>query len=887
MAWYHGVLHKLRTLARESEYERGVAEEFAHHGELDRRNAGGEPSPRRFGNSTYYKEEARRMTWLASLDVLRQDVRYAWRSLARSPGFTATVIVTLALGLGVNGALFSVLDRMFVRPPAGVQSPSDLRRVWMDVNAAWTDRLMIPAVSYPYYEALRDATNGSAALTFYLQSRAYRGRDRTPPGMQVTYATAGYFGVLGVRARLGRFFGPDEDVMGRGAQVAVLSHAYWERAFAGDTAVIGQTLEVGLRPFTIIGVAGEGFRGTDAQAMDVFLPLASFVGRRQRADREWWQTTATYGAKVIVRPGAGFDEGAFQARANTFLRRWEQADDPVYGDSLVAAQLGPIVEARGPAVMSRDQVFASRLGGVAVIVLLIALANVVNLLFARSVSRQREIAVRLALGISRWRLVRLVTTETVLLATVAGGVGLLVAAWGGQVLRSQLMPTVAWAESALDGRVVAFTMAVAVIAGIVAGAVPAIQATNPRFVALRDTTAGASKRHRAIQTTFVAAQAAFSVVLVVAGSLMVRSLQNVLAINVGVDTDRLVFANVSFEPGEAPADSVRGKVSLRLAQQLALDPRIEGVARAQSPPMQGYSYAGHYLDNDSSRSFGQNAGSQVAVSRDYFAVTGLQFVRGRGFSGDDATVAPDEIVVNTRMAQVYWPGLDPVGQCLRLGRATAPCHRVVGVVGESSRMNVIEEPTSQFYVPLGTRGNEGHYGVALLVRTRPGARTAVATSIRSLLKAEYPMGYPSVRMMTENLESHYQSWRTAARLFGAFSVLALVVALVGVYSAVSYAVGRRVKEFGVRMALGARARDVINQVVGEGLITVLAGVAAGVVAALMVGPLLASMLFGVAPRDVSALLFAACTMLLVAGAASALPAWRAARVDPVTALRSD
>jgi putative ABC transport system permease protein len=894
MSWIDGLKHRARTLFNPGAYDREMDDEIRHHIDLGAQAEGdGDAARRRFGNRTYHKEEARGATWLSWLDVLQQDARYAWRSLSRSPAFTLTVVLTLALGIGANGAMFSFLDRMFVRPPDGVVRPAELRRLWVDGTAGWAGRQRYAAISYPTLQAAREAAGETAEVALHFPAgRFFIGRDRTPPGLMGEYATSNLFKVLGVKPALGRFFAPDEDVMGAGTQVVVLSHDLWSGRFKADSGILGTTLELGLRKFTVIGVASREFRGADVQAADLWLPLATFVGRQQQG-REWWQGRTTYGAKAILRVTPQFDETRFLARATTTMRRTELERDPVYGDSLYAAKLGPIVEARGPGNLSQDVVMATRLGGVALIVLVIAFANVVGLLLARAITRQREIALRLALGISRGRLVRLLTTETVLLSLAAAAAALVASAWGGGVLRALLLPNINWRDSVVDGRVVFFTIGVALLAGLLAGIVPALQATSVSLGAIKDVNVGNATRAAKLRSTFVVAQAAFSVVLVVTGVLFVRSLQNVLAIPLGVDSDRLLFATVGFEAGEAPPDSVLSMNARMLRPRIESRPGVEGVARAQSAPMRGYSYIGAFIDGDTLKQFGGQGASALAVSRNYFQVTGLEFRSGETFNGDDETSASRQIVVNTRMARLYWPGRDAIGQCLHLGTATSPCHYVVGVVEQQPRMNVIESEQAQYYLPIGSiisygRGVDRPWtGSSLVVRARPEAQASVSAELRTILKETYPLGYPSVTPMNANLASEYRPWRVGARLFGWMGALALLVALVGIYSSVAYSVNRRTREFGVRIALGARVRDVVNQVVGEGLRTVTIGVVLGVILSLAAGKLLASMLFGVEPDDVSAMLLSACSMLLIAGAAAVIPAWRAARVDPVTALRAE
>ena len=890
MSWIDGMRHRLRTLFNPTAFDRELDDEIRHHLELGAQGEGSPDAARRhFGNRTYHKEATREATWLGWLDVLHQDARYAWRSLTRTPSFTAMVVVTLALGIGANGALFSFLDRLFVRMPAGVESPGELLRVWADASAGDGRRQMIAMIGYPTLTALREAGGGKADVALYVPgNRYYLGRDRTPPGVLVEYATANLFSVLGVRPALGRFIGTDEDVMGAGINVAVLSHAYWHRVFEGDSGVIGRTISLGLRPFTVIGVAPPAFRGLDTQAADVWIPLAALQGRKQ-AGKDWWLTRTTYGARAIVRLSPSLDAAAFVARATVAMRRNELAGDPKrFSDSLYSARLGSIIEARGPGNLEQNVVMATRLGGVAAVVLLIAFANVVSLLLARAMGRQREIALRLALGVSRVRLARMLTTETLLLSLTAGAAAILVSAWGGGVLRAMLMPDVVWTDSPADGRVVVFTVAVAVLAGLLAGIVPAVQATDVQLGALRDVSVGHGRRHAAMRSSFIVAQAAFSVVLVVAGVLFVRSFQNVLAVPLGVDSDRLVFATVGFESGEAPPDTLRARALRRVALRLEGRPGVEAVARSSVTPMRGMSYQGAYPDGDSTINFGSEGASAMPVSTGYFRTVGLRLMSGTIFRGDEDTSVPLEVVVNARMARLYWPGRDAIGRCLNLASPSAPCHRVVGVVDQQRRMNVIENEAAQYYVPLGHGASDGFWSATtIIVRTRRDTRQRVVADLRTLLKEEFPLGYPSVRMMSENLAAEYRPWRVGASLFGAFAVLALLVALVGIYSSVAYGVNRRTREFGVRIALGAQARDVVNLVVGEGIRTVAIGVALGVILSMAAGRLLASMLFGVEPTDASAVMLASCTMLLVAGTAAVVPAWRAARVDPMTALRTD
>jgi putative ABC transport system permease protein len=829
------------------------------------------------------------MTWSSVVDVLRQDARYAWRSIARSPGFTIMVVATLALGVGVNAAMFGFLDRLFLRPPAGVDKPSDLRRLWI-TRYRTTPPLIYQGLGYPSYAALKEAAGGSAELALFNTSDGLRiGRDQSTPPVHAVYASSNYFKVVGVRPAAGRFYAADEDVMGAGANVAVVSHNFWKSRLGGDLAIIGETVTLGRTPYTVVGVMSPDFVGLDVQAADIWIPLGAFAGRLQQG-KPWYQTPTSYGSRVVMRIKPDFDDDAFAARATVSMRRVEREFRGARADARISLVTGSIIEARGPGKLAQETLVATRLGGVAVIVLLIACANVVNLLLARAVHRRREIAVRLALGVSRWRLARLLTTETLLLSLLAAGAAILAAWWGGAMLRSLLMPDIEWINSALDARVVIFALSVAMVAGLTAGIIPAVQASNPHLTSALKSGAreGGMQRSR-LRSTLVIVQAAFSVVLVAGAALFVRTLQNVRDIDLGYDVDRTVMAEIQFEDEEKPPDAVISTAIRDIAARMENRPGVERVGRAYMSPMRGYGVKPFFTGVDS---LGSVVSSDVgplfsAVSPGFFAAAGLRVLRGRTFVGSEYGSATNEVILNEVAAGLLYPDREPLGQCIRFAKRENPCHTVVGVVENTNTMALIEGKKGNFYVPLGSHAADSWLGTAIVLRVRPEGIPRITSELQRELRRVFPLGYPMVMSMNENLADDYRPWRLGATLFTAFGVLALLVALVGIYSTVSYAVGHRTHEFGVRIALGAQVRDVLNQVVGEGLRVVAVGVAIGTVLALAAGRLIRALLFGVESTDPSAMLLAASTLLLVAGAAALVPAWRAARVDPVTALRAD
>ncbi len=885
MSWLDGLSHRIRTLLRAGDYERELREEMGFHESLDAmQQRDRDRARRRFGNRTWYQEETRRMTWLGSLDVLRQDATYAWRSIVRRPGFTITVVVTLALGIGLNAAMFSFLDRILFRTPPGVEDPATLRRIWMSTSGRADGPYAREHMAYPVYSAMLEAAGSSADIALFTADNAMSlGRDRSGPPVHGVFATSNYFRVLGVRPALGRFYTADEDLLGAGSNVVVLSYSFWRSRFRADSAILNQLITLGPQRYTVIGVAQPQFVGLDVQAADVWIPLGAIPTTAR--ERRWWETFNSFGARTVLRAKPAFSDAAFGARA-TPLALAAESRLPYWGeDSTMVMSTGSIIEARGPGRLDQDIVIATRLAIVAILVLLIACANVVNLLLARAVHRRREIAVRLALGVSRSRLVRLLTTETLLLALAAGAAATLTAQWGGELLRALLLPNIEWIDSPLDLRVGVFTIAAAVATGLVAGIIPAIQASNPGLTAaLKAGAREAGKPGTPLRSALVVVQAAFSVVLLVGAALFVRSLQNVRGLDVGFDTEQVVVATPQFYEGEEQPDSVVARGIARIAQRLEGRSGVESVARSNSGPMDGYNVTDYFTGSDSVGSRGEKGPVVHGVSSTYFRTVGLRFLRGATFTSDGAA-APREVVVNQEMADLFWPGAEALGRCIRMGKRDNPCNTVVGVVETARRMRVIEDVGAAFYLPLGLKS--GWEGTHLVARAQSGSEAAVAAELRSALRREYPNAHPSVTVMADQLAWQYRPWRMSAALFSAFGVLALIVAVVGIYSTVAYGVNQRTHEFGVRVALGAQVPDVLRLVLGQGLRVVAIGVIIGVVLALAGGRFVTSMLYGVEPGDLRVIVFTSAALLVAAAIATLIPAWRAARVDPVTALRSE
>jgi predicted permease len=815
------------------------------------------------------------------LDGLRQDLVYSARSLWRTPAVSLTIILTLALGLGVNAAMFSLLDAILFRPPATVQHPDGVRRLWQLITFR-SGAQYWSGFAYPAYAALEGSLGAQADLAIYRMPEPFpSGRGEDPPLVKVSGASASTFTVLGVRPALGRVYGADEEAPASAAPVVVISDRLWRREFARDRDVIGQQLVLGGKPFTVIGVMPAGFHGIDLDAADAWYPLGANPDYSPRTQTTWFRNPNVNGFQILLRPrGAGDVE--LEQRATLVLR---QPDLRFGRDSTTVARLGSILHARGPGKVNPSVQVAERAGIVAVLVLIISFANVVNLLAARAVRRRREIAVRLALGSSATRLVRLLVSESVQLALVASVAALAAAWWGGSLLRSLLMPDVQWAQDPLHWRVLLLGVMAAILTGVGTGLLPALQARTPDLTrALKTGSRQGGARHSAVRSFLVATQAALSVVLLVGAALFIQSLRNVRALDIGYTVDRLAFAAVSQGNDPARLAEVSTRL-LGLEERLARVPGVEQVAYTSMRPKWGISFTSFFAEgSDPAAKLG---GFYSAVSPGYFAATGTRILKGRTFASGAAGRAERVVLVNQTLADSLWRGQDPLGKCLRFETADAPCFTIIGVTQTALVTRLNERPEPFVYGSLAHPPEPGWGVSAVVLRMDPERLPTSLALARDLLRAEFPAAKVTTNTMAASMEPEYRPWQLGATLFTLFGLLAALVAAIGVFSSVSYAVSQRSHEFGVRVALGASGGRIVRDVVVDGVRIVGLGATAGVLLSLASGRLIASLLYGVDPANLTALAFALVALLGIAAFASLAPAWRAGRSDPVTALRTD
>jgi len=818
--------------------------------------------------------------------MIGSELRYISRSLVKAPAFTMAAVITLALGIGANATMFGIVDRLLLRPPAHVRDPEGLVRI----GAEWTRRATGEPgepffyFSYPSYKALRDDSRAFGAVAVSTTPDGFPiGRGINASRATGMLVSANYFSTLGVTPALGRFFLPEEDVEPVGVPVAVISDAFWRRHFAGDDAVIGRTLDLGTRRFTVVGVAPRGFTGLWLGENDVWLPITAGEGLRFLGG-DWAENRGATWVHIFarVRDEAAPDQLAAAAtlayRASLPPSRLEQGEPGL----LLLPVKSAWVNDRGDA--KDDTRVAALLAGVAGLVLLIACANVANLMLARALRRRREIAVRLALGIERRRLVMELMTESLVLALLGGIAAILVARWGGDVVRTAFFGDVIWTESLVDDRVIMFAALATLLTALLAGLIPAVQASRPDLAAAlkAGTREGGGQRSRT-RATLLVVQATLAAVLLVGTGLFVRSLHNVTAVPMGMHPERVLLSSLSLKgAGYTPAQM--NDVFTRMSDAARALPGVQHAAVSLTVPFAS-SWGARIVvpGRDSVPGAAVNA-----VSPGFFTTMGTRLLTGRDFSTLDAANGTG-MVISARASRRWFPAGDALGRCVHVGSDTAPCVEVIGVVEDMRKETVLapEDDVLQVYIPLA-RATASMAQRLLLVRPAGTDIAALIEPVRRAVQGAAPnLPYVEVRPLTDLLEAEIRPWRLGATMFTAFGLVALLLTCVGIYGVVSYSAAQRTREMGVRIALGARTGSLLSAVAREGMLLSLQGAAIGVAIALLLQRVVEPLLFEVSPLDPLVLAGVVLALVVIAALGSMVPAWRATRVDPVVALRSE
>jgi predicted permease len=830
----------------------------------------------------------RRTEWWSALT---QDLRYALRGIRLKPAFAIGVVLTLGLGIGANAAMFGIVDRLLFRPPAYLIAPDRTHHVYLGRMVDGKDFVGGNAQHQRLLDFIRESKT-MELFGGYSEARRAVGVGDAARELELGAMSASMWKFFDARPVLGRFFTDEEDRYPEVSRVVVLSYGYWQTQYAGARDVIGKTIAIGPGQYTIIGVAPRGFSAVELVTPSMFIPLmASAV---DGFGAMWAKYHSTYNVtwlKIYARRKPGVSIEAANADLTEAYRRSHLAQiavqprTPSIEITKPHALAGSVLDERGPN-RSADAKVAAWLLGVACVVLLIACANVGNLLLARAFKRRREIAVRLALGVSRARLAAQLTVESVLLALLGAAAGLAVAQWGGQIVRATLLPQVEWGNALADGRVLAFTGVCALATGLLAGLAPIFQAR--RYDVAAELKAGpregGGQRSR-IRTALLVLQAALSVVLLVGAGLFVRSLQRIQMLHLGYDADRIVWVEPHLR-GVKLDSAQRAALNQSLIDRALTDPAVENASVVLSVP-----FSSTYNDDvfvpgiDTAKINRLGEIVYQSGSPSYFATMGTRILSGRAFGPEDRQGAALVAIVNRGFAKALWPGESALGKCVKISADTTPCRTIVGIA-EDIKFGGFRgsELSLMLYLPIAqVEGNQG----TLFIRMR-GSADARSESIRRELQTVMPgASYLTARPLGNVLGRETRSWRLGATMFAVFGALALTLAAIGLYSVIAYSVTQRTHEMGVRIALGAQAREVIAMIVRDGLRVVAVGVVIGAAIAIGGGHWLAPLLFEVSPRDPLVYAGVAVTLVAVAIAAGWIPALRASRVDPATALRAD
>lgn len=833
--------------------------------------------------------------------TLSSDVRHAARTFRREPTFVAGVVLTFALVIGTNAAMFGLVRRLMLAPPPGIQDAERVVRVGMTLTTDDGSVFTMTSTSYPTFRDL--ATLGSAfdGVAAVQTDSVTTGRGADLAEVAAVKASGDYFALLGVKPAAGRLFGPDDDVLPNGNDVVVLSHAYWQRRFAGDARAVGQQLIVDDQLLTIIGVAPRGFNGTELAAADVFVPLTTAMRKRGAG---WWSDPRIRMVSIIAHLRTGVAANAAEAMA---LRKARESLEGSPSDRVTRIPLESIVPG-GAARATPQSRIALWLTGVSIVVLLIATANVGTLLLLRAAKRRREAAIRLTLGARRLHLATQSLAESLLLALAGCGIGLVLARWIGDIVRVTLLPNVAPTDRIVDPKVLLASVIVACGAGVIAGLGPIAQfGRRDLSLELRAGGGHGSSNRVTYQHVLLAVQVALSMVLLVGAGLFVRSLERVQSQDLGFSTARLLHVTLDFR-GPTPGLE-HDRIHEEAAQRIASIPGVTGVSLVQGMPFSSHNIPPIHVPGYTMPSpAAQQLPIMYAATPAYLDMMGVTLREGRLFTRSDTTGTPLVVLVNETMARTMWPGRSAIGGCVQAGHAGdpmlgdpmsaaafLPCRTVVGVVGDSRARSLRTEGNEarlmQYYVPFGQTPAAPFPNApnvhAILVRTAGEPERWVTPIQRIIQSTSTRPVYARVSPYQTLIDPQLRSWRLGATLFTAFGILALAIASMGLFAVVSYLVTQRTQEIGVRLALGGSSRGVAGLVVRDAVKMAAVGGAVGIAVALVAAPLVQSMLFETSARQPGILAGSALVLLAVAIGAAAVPAWKASRVSPMTVLRGD
>jgi putative ABC transport system permease protein len=800
------------------------------------------------------------------METLLQDIRYGVRMLIKNPGFSVVAVIALALGIGANAAIFSVVNAVLLRPLP--YDDPDRLMVIRETKLPQFPEFSVAPGNFLDWQKQNTVFERLVAMNSPGFNLIGAGEPELLQGMRVT---DGFFAMLGARPQIGRDFTPEEDQPGHN-NVVILSYGLWQRRFGGDPGILDQAITLSGQSYTVVGVMPQAFR-FGGRAIELWTPMAFTPQQAQQHGGHYLQ------AMGRLKPGVSLEQARSEMSAIAGRLAEQYPDEDTGWDVKVV----PALEF---AVRSIKLALWVLLGAVA-FVLLIACANVANLLLARAASRQKEIAIRTALGAGRWRVVRQLLTESVLLALAGGAVGLLLAVWGMDLLLSLApgnLPRMK--DVSLDGPVLIFTAGVTLLTGLVFGLVPALQASKPNLnETLKDAGRGSTEggRRQVIRSVMVVTEVAVALVLLVGAGLMIKSFMRLQKVDPGFNPDNALTAVMSL-PQKKYKDSDQGAAFYKqLVEKVSALPGVEAAGASCALPFDSDFVLGFDIQGRPPYSPGDEPNTNYySVTPDYFKAMGIPLLRGRLFTEHDTKGANRVAVINETMVKRFFPDEDPIGKRIHVTNGPVVYREIVGVVGDVKQYGLDQEATAQTYEPFAQQP----FSFATLVVRTAGDPSSLSSAIRSeVLSIDKEQPVASTKPLSQLVSESISQQRFSMLLLGVFAAVALMLAVVGIYGVMSYSVTQRTHEIGIRMALGASQRDVIRLIVGHGMLLTLIGVAIGLAASFVLTRVMSALLFGVSVTDLTTFAIFSAALTAVALAACAVPARRALKVDPMVALR--